>query len=236
MTNEEFIESISLEGEEWRDVVGYEGLYMVSSFGRVISLQREVRNGISSKKIVPFALKTPTLCYTTKNYKRYIVTLSKNRKKKTFLLHRIVADSFIENKNNYPEIDHIDGNPLNNIVSNLRRCNRQMNMNNPISRHRNSMSKKGKYNTKKSKKVIQLKGIVPIQVFNSASDAGRNGFNYTCVGQCCRGENTLIKATNRCTYPTFKPLSVSQRTPSLSLRMTNIRSQSYIRCCTRIHC
>ena len=37
MTNEEFIKSVSLEGEEWSDVVGYEGLYKVSSFGRIIS-------------------------------------------------------------------------------------------------------------------------------------------------------------------------------------------------------
>ena len=40
MTNEEFIESIRLEGEEWRDVVGYEKLYMVSSLGRIVSLSR----------------------------------------------------------------------------------------------------------------------------------------------------------------------------------------------------
>lgn len=41
MTNEEFIKNISFEGEEWRDIVGFEGLYMVSSFGRVISLKRK---------------------------------------------------------------------------------------------------------------------------------------------------------------------------------------------------
>ena len=44
MTNQEFIESIALEGEEWRDVVGYEGYYMVSSFGRVVSLPRMINN------------------------------------------------------------------------------------------------------------------------------------------------------------------------------------------------
>ena len=37
MTNEEFIKSVSLEGEEWRDVVGYEGYYMISSYGRLLS-------------------------------------------------------------------------------------------------------------------------------------------------------------------------------------------------------
>lgn len=56
MTNEEFIKSISLEGEIWKDVIGYEGLYMVSSFGRVISLERKVSNG-KSFRIVPFTIK-----------------------------------------------------------------------------------------------------------------------------------------------------------------------------------
>lgn len=43
MNNKEFIESITLEGEEWCDVIGYEGLYMVSSFGRIASLSRNVK-------------------------------------------------------------------------------------------------------------------------------------------------------------------------------------------------
>lgn len=49
MTNQEFIESISLEGEIWKDVIEYEGLYMVSSYGRVVSLERNVKcplNGV----------------------------------------------------------------------------------------------------------------------------------------------------------------------------------------------
>lgn len=56
MTNEEFIKSISLEGEIWKDVIGYEGLYMVSSFGRVISLERQVPNG-KSYRTLPFTIK-----------------------------------------------------------------------------------------------------------------------------------------------------------------------------------
>ena len=44
MNNKEFIESITLEGEIWCDVIGYEGLYMVSSFGRIASLSRNVKN------------------------------------------------------------------------------------------------------------------------------------------------------------------------------------------------
>lgn len=53
MTNEEFIKSVSLEGEEWRDVVGFEGLYMVSSFGRITSLFRQVEKGGSTSFLRP---------------------------------------------------------------------------------------------------------------------------------------------------------------------------------------
>lgn len=56
MTNKDFIKSISLEGEIWKDVIGYEGLYMVSSFGRVISLERQVPNG-KSYRTLPFTIK-----------------------------------------------------------------------------------------------------------------------------------------------------------------------------------
>lgn len=69
MTNEEFIKSISLEGEIWKDVIGYEGLYMVSSFGRVISLERKVSNG-KSFRIVPFSIKKPNIINDRVNYKR----------------------------------------------------------------------------------------------------------------------------------------------------------------------
>lgn len=58
MTNEEFIKNISFEGEEWRDVVGFEGLYMVSSFGRVISLGRKIVNNLGVRITDPFIKKT----------------------------------------------------------------------------------------------------------------------------------------------------------------------------------
>lgn len=78
MTNEEFIKSISLEGEIWKDVIGYEGLYMVSSFGRVISLERKVSNG-KSFRIVPFTIKKPNIINDRVNYKRYEYHLYKGR-------------------------------------------------------------------------------------------------------------------------------------------------------------
>jgi len=56
MTNEEFIKSVSLEGEEWSDVVGYEGLYKVSSFGRIISLSRTIKNRYGERMLNPLIM------------------------------------------------------------------------------------------------------------------------------------------------------------------------------------
>lgn len=71
MTNEEFIKNISFEGEEWRDIKDFEGLYMVSSFGRVISLKREVRNTHCSYRVVEQHILTPNKNTSRPKYIRH---------------------------------------------------------------------------------------------------------------------------------------------------------------------
>lgn len=188
MNNKEFIESITLKGEEWRDVIGYEGLYMISSFGRVISLERKVSNG-KSFRTVPFSLKNPNIIVDRPNYKRLEYHLYKNkRERKAITCHRLVATAFIPNPNNYPSIDHIDGNPFNNHIENLRWCNNFINMNNPITKKRISESKKGKINTPKSIPIVQIKNGILIQTFPSIMESKRNGYTYSSVLQCCKGK------------------------------------------------
>jgi hypothetical protein len=84
MTNQEFIESISLPNEEWRDVVGYEGFYMVSSKGRVVSLGRTIRFFNS------FREKEPQLISDVSNEDRYnCMTLKVDGTKKSALVHSV---------------------------------------------------------------------------------------------------------------------------------------------------
>lgn len=129
MTNKEFIESISLEGEIWKDVIGYEGMYMVSNLGRVLSLSRYLRNG-GGYRLQPPTLMTPQL-----NNNGYLVIILRNSNViKHFLIHRLVAITFIDNPNNSLEIDHLDGDRLNNICTNLSWCSKKENMNNPITK------------------------------------------------------------------------------------------------------
>ena len=95
--------------ELWKDVCGFEGLYKVSNLGRVSSCHYTNHKG---KK--PIILKS-TLSST--GYRH--VQLYKNKKAYTVNVHRLVATAFIENPDDKPEVNHIDGNKSNNSVTNL---------------------------------------------------------------------------------------------------------------------
>lgn len=110
------------EIEEWRDVPGYEGKYQVSNFGRVKSLARFVLNG--NKHWQPERIFKKYL--NNRGYEE-LKLYKGNREFKNVQLHRLVAQAFIPNPNNYPQINHIDGNPENSRVENLEWCTNSMN-------------------------------------------------------------------------------------------------------------
>lgn len=97
--------------EVWKDIEGYEGIYQVSNTGRVRSLDRLNSIGQNRKgKILKEKVHT-------NGY--HFVTLYKNKTRREKLIHRIVAETFLENKGNKRVVNHIDGVKTNNNVSNL---------------------------------------------------------------------------------------------------------------------
>lgn len=98
--------------EEWRDIKGYEGLYQVSNTGKVrnISYNYQLR-----------------LYCRPDGYEQVI--LCKNGKVKAFRVHRLVAEAFIPNINDLPEVNHKDENKLNNYYENLEWCDSLYNKN-----------------------------------------------------------------------------------------------------------
>lgn len=101
--------------EIWKDVKGYEGIYQVSNIGRVKSLSRKFYrcDGIS------YIVKEKYLTIRKDSFGYSIVKLSKNNKGSYKRVHRLVAESFIENPNNLSEVNHIDCVRDNNVVENL---------------------------------------------------------------------------------------------------------------------
>lgn len=184
MTNEEFIKSVSLEGEEWRDVVGFEGLYMVSSYGRIISLKRTVKNRYSERVI------NPSIMNPQMNNKGYYNIILRNKGNiQHFLIHRLVAIHFVCNNFHYDEIDHIDGNKANNHFNNLQWCNRVSNMRNKNTKEKLSQNASKRINEKnwKSKPIVgvSINNSDDILFFKSMCDAKRNGFNQGAISAVC---------------------------------------------------
>lgn len=98
--------------EEWKTIDNYEDLYMVSTLGKVKSLKhnRVLRPNIKHDGYM-------------------FVILCKNGKVKPFRVHRLVAQAFIPNPDNLPEVNHKDENKVNNTVENLEWCTSSYNIN-----------------------------------------------------------------------------------------------------------
>ena len=164
--------------EQWRtavyDGIVYEGLYKVSNFGRILSLNYN-KTG------------KPELMTPRKRKDGYFqVNLRKNGEYKTCSLHRLVAQTFLPNPNNLPQVNHIDQDKTNNRVENLEWKSPKDNCNHGT---RNERIAKANTNGKLSKKVLQftLNGKL-IREWPSIMECERNGFDSGNVCKCCNGK------------------------------------------------
>ena len=159
--------------EIWCPIEGYEGLYEVSSLGNVRSLNY---NHTKLKKIMK-----------PREIKGYlIVSLCKDGKQKNIAVHRLVAEAFLPNWFDEPQVNHIDEDKTNNNVNNLEWCDSKYNINYGI---RNKKVSEKNINGKLSKSVLQFtKTGEFVREWPSVGEAVRNGYNKGHIASCCRGE------------------------------------------------
>ena len=179
--------------EEWRTAVYdgeiYEELYKVSNLGRILSLN--YRNTGKPDLMNPGTDKDGYLQ----------VDLCKNGKPKTCKVHRLIAETFLENPENKPYINHKiegdEGKKINMVIFNedgsvdeerttIEWCTYEENINYGTRTERMAKAQ--------SKKVLQLtlSGDL-IREWPSTAECERNGFNHSAVSACCRGERKTYK-------------------------------------------
>ena len=175
-----------MENEKWKIIEGYES-YAVSNKGNIWSYHKNRKMKIN----------------TSGPYPRIGLRKRKGSKQKTFLIHRLVATAFISNPHNKPQVNHIDENKNNNDVKNLEWATPSENYshNNLHERRIKTRMLSGYYNSEKFKSTIKksaksrstpVKGVNietgDTVYFESAREAGRNGFHQGAISACLRGE------------------------------------------------
>lgn len=203
--------------ELWKDIAGFEGYYQISTLGNVRSLDRMIKNGENSTYLLRGEMKSLIL----KDTGYLHVGLYKDKKRKSKTIHRLVAEAFIPNPNHLKVVNHIDGNKLNNVYTNLEWCTHSDNLqhawDNKLRHHTDNMkqatSKVGKQNQfAKSIPIYQVDSKTGdiIRFWMSKKKAKTNitdklssyiwelakfndqGFFIIIEGSDCSGKSTLI--------------------------------------------
>ena len=170
--------------EIWKPIVDYEGYYEVSNLGRVRSVDRYVPRKNQSPQYFEGKILKPAI-----NPAGYAwVRISNGRTVKMCRIHRLVAEAFIPNPNNYPIINHKDENKQNNSIDNLEWCTYSYNAtyNNSMRARINTRNKNQSYGCEKKVYQYSLSGEL-VKIWKSLADVTRNlHLSCGCIANCCR--------------------------------------------------
>ena len=163
--------------EIWKDIKNFEQIYQVSNLGRVKSLARYVNSKGGSQRLVKECILVPVL--TSNGYLK--VSLN-NATRKTFNIHRLVAEAFIPNPDNKPQVNHIDENKTDNTVTNLNWMTSKENIN-----HGTAITRRIATTTNDSNRSQSVTN--GIDIFPSMHEASRiTGIHQGSISNVCKGK------------------------------------------------
>ena len=169
---------------KYQNIFGYENSYIIYDNGVVESLDRYVDKKHKNGKIYKHFIKGRIIKHTINNKGYHCVDLHKDGVSNRFLVSRLVAQTFIPNPDNLPEVDHIDENKDNNCVDNLRWCTRQFNNTRGI-QSREGREKSSEFRMKKVGMYDKNNNL--LKIFKGIRIAGREtGICNTNIAHCCK--------------------------------------------------
>jgi len=171
------MEKHNMNEEVWKGVKGWEDRYQVSNCGRVKSLERVTVYKNGRKRKFPSKILNPGI--ESSGYR--IAILQNGIKKKSVRVHRLVAEAFLDNPNNYPEVNHKDENKLNNHISNLEWMTFKENIN-----YGTGIERRAKKGGKPIAK-LDMEGNV-LKVYSSVTEAEEvDGYNRSNTSNAAKG-------------------------------------------------
>lgn len=160
-----------MEKEEWKSILGYDGYFEVSNYGRIRSLPREIQKSdgtlqrVQGQELRPF-IRDSSKISTVKHYR---IALRLNGVQKKYFVHRLVAAAFIRPPKEGEIVNHIDNNGLNNYYKNLEWCT-----------HKENVAHCHKQNRQNREKVLeaQAKTVASIKQKKMNRELARVGKTY----------------------------------------------------------